>query len=87
MAPNPNNSGYTTPETPVDGVAAVHSTAARRPYTLTVRSENTQYSDEFITSTFRNRGAAVTVADGQFIINPTTEAYQFQTKRTPSKTG
>lgn len=84
MAPNPHSSGYVTP---VDGVLPVHPTAARRPYSLVVQSEKTSYSDEFITSTYNNRSAEVTVVDGQFIINPTVQSFQFQTKRAVSKTG
>ena len=65
----------------------VHPTAARRPNAIVVQSENTSYSDEFITSTFTNRGADVTVQDGQFIVNPTAQTYELQTQRAVSKTG
>jgi myo-inositol-1-phosphate synthase len=66
---------------------SVHPTAARRPHSIVVQSENTSYSDEFITSSFINRGAEVTVAGGQFIVNPTAATYELQTKREVSKTG
>lgn len=87
MAPNPNNSGYTTPESQLEGFVAVHPTAARRPHTLVVQSENTAYSDEFITAKYQNRGAEVTLNNGQFVVNPTVESFEFQTKRAVSKTG
>ncbi|KIY52550.1 Myo-inositol-1-phosphate synthase [Fistulina hepatica ATCC 64428] len=73
--------------TELEGLLPLHPTAVRRPSPITVQSENTVYSDEFITSTFFNRGADVTVADGQFAVKPTVQPYQFQTKRAVSKTG
>ena len=89
MAPNTINgdSGYNTPDSQLEGVLPIHPTAARRPYNIVVQSENTSYTDEFITSKYQNRGANVTVTDGQFIINPTSQSYEFQTKRNVSKTG
>ncbi|KAJ8074371.1 Myo-inositol-1-phosphate synthase [Marasmius tenuissimus] len=88
MAPNTiGDSGYNTPDSQLEGVLPVHPTAARRPYNIVVQSENTSYTDEFITSKFQNRGANVTVTDGQFVINPTSQSYEFQTKRNVSKTG
>ncbi|KAG6871790.1 hypothetical protein C0995_016591 [Termitomyces sp. Mi166 len=86
MAPN-GTSGYNTPESQLESVLPVHPTAARRPHAITVQSENTLYSDEYITSKFYNRGSSVTVDDGHFTITPTVEPYQFQTKRAVSKTG
>jgi myo-inositol-1-phosphate synthase len=87
MAPNPNPSGYNTPESELEGFMPVHPTAARRPHTLVVQSENTAYTDDFITAKYQNRGAEVTVADGKFIVSPTVDSFEFQTKRAVSKTG
>ncbi len=87
MAPNNNDSGYTTPDSELEGALPVHPTAARRPHAIVVQSENTSYSDEHITASYQNRGAEVTISDGQYIINPTVQSFEFQTKRTPSKTG
>ncbi|KAF5374625.1 hypothetical protein D9615_008975 [Tricholomella constricta] len=89
MAPTLTNgtSGYNTPESQLESVLPVHPTAARRPYAITVQSENTLYTDEHITSKFFNRGSSVTVSDGHFSITPTVQPYEFQTKRTVSKTG
>ncbi|KAJ7052565.1 hypothetical protein C8F01DRAFT_570878 [Mycena amicta] len=79
------DSGYTTPD--LESILPVHPSAARRPNYLTVQSENTQYTNEHITSKFVNRGASVNVSNGQFLITPTAQTYEFQTKRTVSKTG
>ncbi|KAK0220509.1 hypothetical protein IW262DRAFT_1474434 [Armillaria fumosa] len=79
----PNDSGYTTPEL----VLPVHPTAARRPHAIVVQSENTSFTDEHITAKFHNRSANITVANGQYIVNPTVESFEFQTKRQVSKTG
>ncbi|KAH9485802.1 Inositol-3-phosphate synthase [Psilocybe cubensis] len=89
MAPILSNgtSGYNTPESELESVLPVHPTAARRPHAITVQSENTQYTDEHITSKFVNRGSEVTVVDGQYNIKPTVQEYEFQTKRAVSKTG
>ncbi|EDR07723.1 uncharacterized protein LACBIDRAFT_190813 [Laccaria bicolor S238N-H82] len=89
MAPNfnKNTSGYNTPESELESVLPVHPTAARRPHAITVQSENTLYTDEHITAKFFNRGAEVNVTNGQFNITPTVQEYEFQTKRTPGKTG
>ncbi|KAJ7575588.1 hypothetical protein C8J56DRAFT_1017088 [Mycena floridula] len=84
MVSNTNSSGFNTP---IDGLLPVHPTAARRPHSLIVNSENTSYSDEFITAKYLNRGAEVNVVDGQFIVNPTVQSFEFQTKRAVSKTG
>ncbi|KAJ3714839.1 hypothetical protein EV361DRAFT_964053 [Lentinula raphanica] len=84
---NTTSSGYNTPESELEGILPVHPTAARRPHAIVVQSENTSYSDEYITASFQNRGADVTVSNGQFIVNPTMQSFEFQTKRAPSKTG
>ncbi|KAI0074837.1 Myo-inositol-1-phosphate synthase [Panus rudis PR-1116 ss-1] len=83
-----NSSGLNTPESELESQVPVHPTAARRPYPIVVQSENTSYSDEYITSKFVNRGANVVVSnDGQYLVQPTTKAYEFQTARKVSKTG
>ena len=89
MAPYPttNSSGLNTPESELESVLSVHPTAARRPYPIVVQSEQTSYSDEYITSKFTNRGAAVSVTDGQYLVKPTTTQYELQTVRKVSKTG
>ncbi|KAF8655881.1 hypothetical protein AX16_002866 [Volvariella volvacea WC 439] len=87
MAPSNTTTGYNTPESELEGFVDIHPTAVRRPYTLTVQSERTAYTDEHITSKFVNRGASVSLTDGQFIVTPTTEEYEFQTERAPGKTG
>jgi myo-inositol-1-phosphate synthase len=87
MAPytaSSNSSGYSTP---TDSFLPVHPTAARRPYPIVVRSEHTSYSDDYITSKFLNRGADVTVSDGQFVVKPTAKPYELQTARKVAKTG
>ncbi|KAI0032393.1 inositol-3-phosphate synthase [Vararia minispora EC-137] len=67
----------------------VHPTAARRPADLvTVQSENTIYSEDYITSRFVNRGANVVVQhDGRYVVQPNATAYEFQTTRKVPKTG
>lgn len=89
MAPFPtaNSSGLNTPESELESVLPIHPTAARRPYPIVVQSEQTAYSDEHITSKFTNRGADVTVTDGQYLVTPTTTQYELQTVRKVSKTG
>jgi myo-inositol-1-phosphate synthase len=89
MAPelSKNTSGYNTPDSQLESVLPIHPTAVRRPEYITVQSENTSYSDEFITSSFKNRGATVDVSNGQFLVTPSTQEYQFQTKRVVNKTG
>lgn len=84
---NKNTSGYNTPDSEPESFVDIHPTAQRRPYTLTVQSENTLYSDEHITSKYVNRGAAATVVDGQLRVTPTAQVYEFQTKRAVGKTG
>ena len=76
-----NDSGYNTPT--VD----VHPTSARRTHPITVQSDNTVYTDEHITAKFLNRGSQVTVSDGQYIVTPTVQSYEFRTKTTVGKTG
>lgn len=81
-------SGYNTPESQLESVLSVHSTAARRQHAITVQSENTVYTDQHILSTFVNRGSSVTITDdGNYIVKPTAETYQFKTQRAVSKTG
>ncbi|RDB20674.1 Inositol-3-phosphate synthase [Hypsizygus marmoreus] len=89
MAPNLSNgtSGYNTPDSQLESILPVHPTAVRRPHAITVQSENTLFTDEHITAQFVNRGSNVTVTDGQYLITPTTEFYEFQTKRAVGKTG
>ena len=86
MAPT-FSSGLNTPDSELESLVPVHPTAARRPYPIVVQSENTSYTDEFITSKFTYRGADVAVNNGQFIVTPTTKPYEFQTGRKVSKTG
>ena len=81
------SSGLNTPESELESLVPVHPTAARRPYPIVVQSENTSYSDEYITSKFTNRGAEVVVTDGQYLVKPTTKPFEFQTVRKVSKTG
>ena len=81
------SSGLNTPESELESLVPVHPTAVRRPYPIVVQSENTSYLDEFITSKFINRGADVTVRDGQFVVAPTSQTYEFQTARKVAKTG
>ncbi|KIJ52571.1 hypothetical protein M422DRAFT_156269 [Sphaerobolus stellatus SS14] len=84
-------SGSRTPETPLDGpaqAAPVHPTAARRPYNIVVNSDNTVYTDEFVTAKYDNRGAdVVTSADGKINIVPTVKSYEFKTSLKVPKTG
>ena len=89
MAPNntSSSSGSATPESPIDSVLSVHPTAARRDASIIVQSDKTAYSDEFITSTYTNRGAEVNVVNGQYLVKPTADEFQFQTKRAVGKTG
>lgn len=82
-----NNSGYTTPDYELESVLPVHPTAVRRPHAIVVQSENTSYTDEYITAKFTNRGSEVTVTDGLFTVKPAVQEFEFQTQRAPSKTG
>ncbi|KAH8827771.1 hypothetical protein DL96DRAFT_1600231 [Flagelloscypha sp. PMI_526] len=81
------SSGYSTPESELESVLPVHSTAARRPYNLVVNSDKTQYTSDHITSTFVNRGAEVTLVDGAVSVTPTATQYEFQTQRNVNRTG
>lgn len=87
MAPQPPSSGSITPNSEFESILPVHPTSARRPNYLTVQSENTTYTDEYITAKYINRGASVSVTDGQFIVTPTAAPYEFQTVRKVGKTG
>ena len=87
MAPQPPSSGAATPNSEFESILTVHPTAARRPNYLTVQSENTTYTDEYIRAKYINRGASVSVSDGQFTVTPTAQPYEFQTTRTVGKTG
>lgn len=82
------SSGANTPKSELDGFLVVHPTSVRRPEALVVHSENTNYTDEHITSRFFNRGAsAVPTGDGRFEVTPTVQEVQFQTERKVPKTG
>lgn len=87
MVPQPPSSGSATPNSEFESVIPVHPTAARRPNYLTVQSENTIYTDEHIFAKYINRGASVSVSDGQFTVTPTAAPYEFQTTRKVGKTG
>ncbi|KAF5316993.1 hypothetical protein D9611_003480 [Ephemerocybe angulata] len=79
--------GYTTPDSQLESVVPVHPTSERRPHAITVQSENTSYSDDFITAKFVNRGSSVNIVDGQYIVKPVAQEYELQTQRKVSKTG
>ena len=82
------SSGRNTPDSQLESIVPVHPTAARRPYGIQVASENTSYSDEFITSKYNDRGAAVeTLPNGQVKVTPTVKSYEFRTQRRVPKTG
>ncbi|KAL5483070.1 INO1_2 [Sanghuangporus weigelae] len=82
------SSGYNTPESQLESIVPPHPTAARRPYQIEVASENTSYSDEFISAKFHDRGASVeTLPNGQLKVTPTVKEYEFQTQRRVPKTG
>lgn len=81
------SSGLNTPESELESLVPAHPTAVRRPYSIVVQSENTSYSDEFITSHFVNRGADVVVSNGQYIVTPSSKPFELQTARKVSKTG
>jgi myo-inositol-1-phosphate synthase len=87
MAPQPPSSGAVTPSSEYESILPIHPTAARRPNYLTVQSENTHYTDEYINAKYINRGASVAVSDGQFLVTPTAEPYEFRTTRKVGKTG
>ena len=82
------SSGRNTPESQLESIVPVHPTAARRPYLIEVASENTSYSDEFITSKYTDRGATVQSSpDGQLKVTPSVKSYEFQTRKKVPKTG
>ena len=90
MAPytSSNSSGLNTPNSELESLVGVHPTAVRRPYPITVQSESTSYSDEFITAKFHDRGASVeALPNGQLKVTPTVKEYEFQTQRSVPKTG
>ncbi|KAJ7218631.1 hypothetical protein GGX14DRAFT_695730, partial [Mycena pura] len=89
MAPTTRSSGYTnTSDSELESILSVHPTAARRPHYLTVQSENTLYTEDHITAKFVNRGSNVIVeSDGQFLVTPTAQTFEFHIKRAVSKTG
>jgi myo-inositol-1-phosphate synthase len=89
MAPNftSDSSGYNTPASELESIIQIHPTAARRPHSILVQSENTVYTDEHITAKYLNRGADVTVSDGQFNVTPTVQPFEFRTTRKVGKTG
>ncbi|CDO77593.1 hypothetical protein BN946_scf184936.g18 [Trametes cinnabarina] len=87
MSINTNDTGANTPESQLESVLPIHPTAARRGNPIVVQSDLTSYSNDHITSKFTNRGADVTVVDGQYIVTPTAKQYEFQTARNVPKTG
>ncbi|KAH9935111.1 Myo-inositol-1-phosphate synthase [Epithele typhae] len=68
-----SSNGTSTPESQLDPIV--------------VQSDRTSYSNEYITSKFVNRGADVTVVEGQYIVTPTEKPVEFQTARQVAKTG
>ncbi|KAI9465242.1 inositol-3-phosphate synthase [Lactarius psammicola] len=93
MAPNTSPSSGNASPTPsfLDAplASAVHPTASRRPAdAITVQSENTVYSDEYIMSKFHNRGADVVVQEGgRYVVKPVVTPFEFRTQRKVPKTG
>ena len=81
------SSGANTPESQLESVLPVHPTAVRRASSIVVQSEHTSYTNDHIISKFTNRGADVTIVEGQYIVTPTAKPYEFQTARKVSKTG
>ena len=82
-----SSNGANTPDSQLESVLPVHPTAVRRTSSIVVQSERTSYSNDFITSQFVNRGADVTVVEGQYIVTPTEKPFEFQTARKVAKTG
>ena len=82
-----SSNGANTPDSQLESVLPVHPTAVRRTSSIVVQSERTSYSTDFITSKFTNRGADVTVVEGQYIVTPTAKPFEFQTARKVAKTG
>ena len=82
------SSGLNTPESELESILPIHPTADRRPYLIEVASQNTNYTDDFITAKFTDRGANVeTLPNGQLKITPVNNAYEFKTERKVPKTG
>ena len=81
------SSGANTPESQLESVLPVHPTAVRRASPIVVHSEHTSYTNDHITSKFTNRGADVTIFEGQYVVTPTTKPYEFQTARKVGNTG
>ena len=83
-----SSSGRNTPDSHIESILPVHPTAERRPYSIQVASENTSYSDEFITAKYTDRGASVEkLSGGQLKVTPTTKTYEFKTQLKVPKTG
>ena len=82
-----SSTGANTPESQLESVLPVHPTAVRRSTPIVVQSEQTSYSNDYITSKFTNRGADVTIVEGQYIVTPTAKPFEFQTARKVAKTG
>ncbi|KIL61961.1 hypothetical protein M378DRAFT_13165 [Amanita muscaria Koide BX008] len=83
-----NSSGYNTPNSDIESPLSVHPTASRRSQYITVHSDNTAYTDDYITSKFVSRGAQVVVnGDGQHLVQPTAQTFEFQTERNVGRTG
>jgi myo-inositol-1-phosphate synthase len=87
MVPQPPSPGAITPNSELESILPVHPTSARRPNYLTVQSENTTYTTEYINAKYINRGANVSVSDGQFTVTPTAQPYELRTARKVGKTG
>ena len=82
-----SSNGASTPESQLESVLPIHPTAVRRASPIVVQSDRTSYSEDYITSKFVNRGADVTVGEGQYIVTPTEKPFEFQTARKVAKTG
>ena len=82
-----SSNGASTPESQLESVLPIHPTAVRRASPIVVQSDRTSYSEDYITSKFVNRGADVTVVEGQYIVTPTEKPFEFQTARKVAKTG
>lgn len=88
--PNPNGSGFVTPESlehQYPSNAPIHPTATRRNVPIIVHSLNTAYSNEHITAKFEYRGAQVVEQGGTIQVTPTVEKFEFRTVRKVQKTG
>ncbi|KAI0827731.1 Myo-inositol-1-phosphate synthase [Trametes gibbosa] len=87
MSSATNGTGANTPESQLESVLPIHPSAARRGNPIVVQSDLTSYSNDYIVSKFTNRGADVSVVEGQYIVTPTSTQYEFQTARKVPKTG